>query len=176
MYSGCLFHRSLNTIECQLCTDHGYRPLDNTRTHSSYLQLAKGAQKRWRGLFLSHATRPLKSNTTAEIQATIWQYNLLWKERKSIILYIKAGFLILGNDFGLCKACSIYLLPENDPGTNNVFNLSASFNPELIRLASLRGFILETVVFSVKRQQPNTHLFGGLGVVNPIGFASFFLE
>lgn len=121
MYSGCLFHRSLNTIECQLCTDHGYRPLDNTRTHSSYLQLAKGAQKRWRGLFLSHATRPLKSNTTAEIQATIWQYNLLWKERKSIILYIKAGFLILGNDFGLCKACSIYLLPENDPGIQTTY-------------------------------------------------------
>lgn len=122
--------------------------------------LAKGAQKRRRGLFLSHATRPLKSNTIAEIQATIWQCNLLWKERKSIILYIKAGFLILGNDFGLCKACSIYLLPENDPGTNNVFNLSASFNPGLIRLASLRGFILETVVFSVKRQRPDVSSWG----------------
>lgn len=104
-------------------------------------------------MFLSYATRPLKSNTIAEIQATIWRCNLLWKERKSIILYGKAGFLTLGNDFGLCKACSIYLLPENDPGTNNVFNLSASFNPGFIRLASLREFILETVVFSVKCQQ-----------------------
>lgn len=113
-------------------------------------------------MFLSHATRPLKSNTIAEIQATIWQCNLLWKERKSIILYGKAGFLTLGNDFGLCKACLIYLLPENDPGTNNVFNLSASFNPGLIRLAPLREFILETVVFNVKCRRRDVSSWGRL--------------
>lgn len=113
-------------------------------------------------MFLYHATWPLKSNTIAEIQATIWQCNLLWKERKSIILYVKAGFLILGNDFGLCEACSIYLLPENDPSTNNVFNLSASFNPGLIRLASLREFILETVVFSVNHQLQDISSWGRL--------------
>lgn len=41
-----------------------------------------------------------------------------------------------------------------------VFNLSVSFNPGLIRLAPLREFILETVVFGVECQRWGRQLLG----------------